>query len=719
MKVLIAGNEGFLAKKIAERFSADHDKLYYIGNSEIKRGTNFNVFSFSPSKDETREVFKTYRPDVVIYINNVNKDYRNDLSEKKVSEHVRGFFNLYTLANEYKANRFIYTSTESVYDKEIQTPDEESAVILDSNFEEAHYICEQHIINTKDSVLQKSLILRVSTLFNENPKDDKNIIDYLFNQASSRKNKQKVSLEKKYDLIHSDDFISALVTLKDFKENDVLNIGRGRTISFESLNILISEISNDTEISTEDIEDNEGMTITRVSQEYGFYPRKDLMKSLKNSIVAKRDYKYSNSMNKSLFKKIGDFFEKDFFKGKLFRTIVAYLENLVLFGLLLLLTDFFKKNLTNEFIDLRVAYIALVGLVHGIRQSSLSAVLCIAMVLINYEMNDYGLVTVIYDMEILITILVFVAVAMITGYVKDRFVRVNKELTDENTRVKQQLEYIRTMYNESIAVKDTLQFQVLNATDSYGRIFNSVEKLDSLQFDKLKTEIIIVTEEIMRNNSIAFYMVGRNTRFSRLISYSNKLSELPKSVEIIKYPEFNQVYQTHEMNVNRKISNNDLPLMISPIVNDGRVIAMLALYEAPLDVLTLSYENLFKITSRLVSQAIIRTYTYQEAQEDRYYVGNTQVLKANSFSQKLAHAQEASENEQASYVLLNVLKSSHGFLMENSGKFIREFDYVGMGENEEMFILLNNISKADLPHVVKRFKNNGIDTSVIKEVNSI
>jgi hypothetical protein len=95
------------------------------------------------------------------------------------------------------------------------------------------------------------------------------------------------------------------------------------------------------------------------------------------------------------------------------------------------------------------------------------------------------------------------------------------------------------------------------------------------------------------------------------------------------------------------------------------------------------------------------------------------VLTPQNFYEKLMHAQEAMENEQGSYVLLKVKKHSNSLLMENSDRLVREFDYVGMGKDNRMYILLNNISKIDLHHVVKRLQNSGIDTLVVKEEYSI
>ena len=719
MKLLLAGNDGFLSKKLAERALAEKNKVYCVGDFEADLPTQIRFFHFSPQKPEICEVFNTYNPDMVVFISNVKEDIRGDIRERDVSEHVSAFFNIFSLADLYKIPRFIYISTADLYDNQEEAANEESILKANTKRQETHLICEQHILNSINKVNQKTLILRLSTLYDENPDDPGNILDYLlFHDADTNRKRGMLQLRKKYDLLHSDDFSSAVMLLQDFKKDDAINIGSGKLILRKDIENMVNVYAGGMEYQGE-IPFEYGMDVEKASESYGFKVRKGTKKSIKEAIAAKVDKRNEKKKKLSLGQKIKNFFELDFFKSKAFKTILNYLENLVLFGIVLLLTDFFKNSFLNEYIDIRVAYIALMGLVHGLRQSSVSAALCIATVLINYEMSDYGLITVVYDINVLIMILIFITVAMITGNIRQRFNNQNEELEDALERTQDQLDYTRSMYKESIAVKDSLQFQVLNATDSYGRIFSSVEKLDSLHFDKLKTELIIVAQEIMRNDSIALYMMGRNTRFSRLISYSHKLAHMPKSVEIISRPEFNKVYQSHEMFVNRDVSNTKAPMMLAPIVDDNRVIAMLALYDAPLEVLTLSYENLFRITARLVSQAIIRAYSYREALEDKWYINDTQVLTAESFSEKLIHAQEASSNEQASFVLLRVDENSHKLLFESSSKYVREFDYVGMGKNGEMFLLLNNVSRQDLPFIQKRFGENGIKTIIVKEVYNI
>lgn len=718
MRILVAVNDEFMAKNITKRFSAENDKLYYISGLNLELRKGIKVFPSDSSIERIQDIFKTYSPELVIFCNNVKADCKNDLSEIQVSEHVKHFFNLYTLADKYKTNRFIYVSSEKVYGENLAKADEEDSLGIESRFAEAHYICEQHIQNSQNHVSQKSLILRISTLYDNDPNDHKSIVDQLILDDECQKQLPKENnLQQAYDFLHTDDFISVLVEAKDFKENDIVNIGSGKRISVSELDKLISAFLRDKCIDFNSVNVIDGININKAINDYKFSPRKHFDKSLKEAIRIKRKNYAERSENPNL--KFKSFFI-NIFKSKPFKASLDYVENLALFGILLVITNFFQYSNLNSFIDLRIAYIALIGLVFGIKQSSLAAILCIGFVLINYEMDDYGLVTAIYDNNILITVLVFISVAMITGYIKDRHTRRNEELEEESKRLKEQLEYTRSMYNESIAVKDLLQFQVFNVTDSYGRIFSSVEKLNSLHFDKLKTEIIVVAEEVMHNNSIALFMVGRNKRFLRLLSCSNKLTNnIPKSVDIENADEFNKVYHSRKMYLNLSVSKEEAPLMIAPIINENNVIAMLVMYEAPFEMLTLSYKNLFSITSRLISQAIVRAYAYKKAQEDKWYIGESQVLTAESFSQRLVNVQQANKQEQGSYVVLWVDKQSHESLMKDSYKYIREFDYVGMGKYGEMYILLNNISEDDLPNVVHRLKENGIDTTVVKEEYAI
>ncbi len=585
MRILVAVDDEFIAKNIAKRFLAENDKLYYISglNRELQKG--IKVFPANSSNERMQDIFKTYSPDLVVFCNNTKVDCKNDFSEIQVSEHVKHFFDIYALADKYKTTRFIYVSSEKVYGENPINSDEENCLRVESRFAEAHYICEKHIQNSQNRVFQKSLVLRISTLYDNNPNDEKSIVDHLILDNESLKQMvKKNSFRQAYDFLHTDDFISALVAFKGFKDNDIINISSGKRISIGELDKLISYGLTD---KVNDVEKIDGLNNNKAVSCYKFAIKKDFNKSLNEAVIIKKKY-YSEKSEINV--KYRDVF-KNFFKSKLFKTSLDYVENLFLFGILLVITNFFQNSNLNSFIDLRIAYIALVGLVYGIRQSSLAAVLCIAFVLLNYEMNDYGLVTAIYDNNILITIIVFVSVAMITGYIKDRHTRRNEELEGESERLNEQLEYTRGMYNESIAIKDLLQFQVFNVTDSFGRIFSSVEKLNSLHFDKLKTEIIVVAEEIMRNKSIALYMVGRDKRFLRLISCSNKLMNIPKSVEIENSDEFSKVYRSKKMYLNLSVSNKEAPLMIAPIIDEKNVIAMLVLYEAPFEMLTLSYKK--------------------------------------------------------------------------------------------------------------------------------
>jgi len=366
------------------------------------------------------------------------------------------------------------------------------------------------------------------------------------------------------------------------------------------------------------------------------------------------------------------------------------------------------------YIDIRVLFILIIGAIHGLRHSVIATGLCIALLFYEYIIKGYSMLVLIYDTRIMSAIFVFLLAGMVLGYLSDRNKLQVQEFAQIEKNLNEQLYHLKEMYYNSLKVKDSLQGQIFNSENSYGQIFGMISQLDSLDFNKLKGEIIRITVDIMGSNSIALYMFGRDKKFLRLLAKSPSLSMLKKSVDVGDSPEFSEILQTKELFVNRKINAETPMVMASPILYDDQVIAIIAMYDAEISDLTLSYQNLFSITMKLVNQSIVRAYKYQQAQEDEWYITGTNILKSDYLQDKILQSIEMQERGVSSFVLIKIIQDGKQDYSSIVPKMIREFDHIGY-YNDEILVLLNNTTLQEFSDFVeKRFSKNGIDTKVLK-----
>ncbi len=75
------------------------------------------------------------------------------------------------------------------------------------------------------------------------------------------------------------------------------------------------------------------------------------------------------------------------------------------------------------------------------------------------------------------------------------------------------------MYYESLVVKDSLQGQLFNSSNSFGKVFGIMSELESLELTDLQYQIIDFAEEIMQNKYIFVFICSIETvKYLRLLS---------------------------------------------------------------------------------------------------------------------------------------------------------------------------------------------------------
>jgi len=724
VKVLLIGNDAFLAQSLSKRFLLEEDQVNLLGDFSSDEIDLFpeklRVFDTDISDKSAGDVFSIQLPEVVVYFDNAQKDFIHDMVLDGVNEHMRRFLNAFALATWQGVKRFIYVSTIDLYDSIDIYPGEESPVKAESVWESAHYLCEEHLANMDNTSNVLSLCLRTSTIYGPGQSTGNCEVVHLINQklGQSTEEEDQLPVSGENDYIYIDDFCEAVYRSAKSTITGVLNIASGKKVDIDDLRLIISQIVENPEISISFMKTSESVDVTEAATVMDYITRTDIVKGIRDILAYSRE-ETRKEKEMTIMRKVRRFFSN---VGKRIKTtndsvrILPFVENLVLFaGVAYLMLD---RNVTMlfGFIDIRVLYILIMGAVFGLKQSVLSTALCVGLLFYAAIQTGYNFQALLYDVKLMSALFVFLLAGLIFGYIRDRANQKVKELARSEAKTKKQLAHIKEMYLESLKVKDSLQGQIFNSSNSYGRVFDMVYKLDSLDFNKLKGEIIRVTEEIMENRTVSLYMFGRNRGFLRLMAKSQGLRTAPKSIDVMTRPEIQQILVDHEIYMRRNIGQHEDIVLAAPIENDEAIIAILMIHEAQLEQLSLSYQNLLKITASLVSQSIERAYQYQQAQEDEWYIENTNILKAAYFNERILQAEELQEQGVSNYVLLRVEESVSKDLYEMASKMIREFDYVGLDYAGRLCILLTNTVSDEAQFVLNRLAAKEIYANVSENV---
>ena len=269
------------------------------------------------------------------------------------------------------------------------------------------------------------------------------------------------------------------------------------------------------------------------------------------------------------------------------------------------------------------------------------------------------------------------------------------------------------MYHGAIKNKGEYKRQILGYKDSFGVIFQAVQRLDSVLPQDIFMNGIQIMEDILKNHSIAIYTVDDWQRYGRLAACSGEVLErLPKSLEIARVePVFNALRQG-DIWKNAQFLQ-DFPMYAYGICSQGKVELMIFLYDATPEQLSLYYLNLFSILCNLIKLSFSRALEYQRAIEQERYFPNTLVVIPSYFEEMLHAQKQLMDAGLASYVLLRFHSKDKQYISDSLRGMIRNSDILGADDEGSLFLILTQINRKSFQVVQTRLEQKGLEFEIV------
>lgn len=143
--------------------------------------------------------------------------------------------------------------------------------------------------------------------------------------------------------------------------------------------------------------------------------------------------------------------------------------------------------------------------------------------------------------------------------------------------------FLKRLFDESVAVKDKLYRQIVNADDSIGRLYSIVRRLDSVEEENVFTQAALVTAEILAVEDVIVYIVGADGRYLRQkVRLGAHTAAKPRSLRVDSQPFLATLLREQKIYVNRTLAD-DVPDLAAPVVYEGRTIAVIELFGMDFD----------------------------------------------------------------------------------------------------------------------------------------
>lgn len=725
MKALITGGYGFIGSFVAERFFQEGYEVYIIDN--LSTGDRQNVdfkhkgYVLSVEDRKCEEIFRSNRFDTVVHLAaqvNVKTSVEDPRLDSK--SNVLGLSNMLSLSRKYSVHKFIFASSAAVYgiNDEILLTESSSCNPI-SPYGINKWIGEMYCNKWKELYGLDTLCFRFSNVYGprQGSVGEGGVVS-IFMEAMMDGKELVVfgNGRQTRDFIYVEDVAEAIYRSSYSTLTGVYNLSANTE---NSVNDLINALqSMHGEVSLTHTGQREGdiyrsrLDNRRIANDLDWAPKYSFQQGLAKT--------YEWFVQKHASKKQAKVMEKKERSpsklGKVIRTLLPYAENALAFGLTAWLSLLLKDSL-SDYIDIKIVYIILLGIIYGNRQSMIAVGM--ATTLYIFEQLNIGreLLSLFYDTDFFFRVAVYLFIGLVVGYAMERKNTLIQSKLQELETLSEKHDFLTEVFKETRQVKDELQQQIMNNGDSFGKIHSVIKELESLEPEKIFTSTVSVMESVMKSQTVTIYTVNKYGNYLRLLARSNSTEfEASKSMKVEDFPHIQKLLSEKKLFVNKDLKAG-VPLLAAPIFNHDVVVAVISVYNVNFENFTLYHQNLFKIMVDLISSSLSRALSYVEATANQRYMDGTPILKPEVFADILASKQLANAKHGVDFVLLTPtgIYETSDESPQKISKFLRETDFLGMSMDGKLLVLLSNSNQEEASFVLKRFEKNGIFMRMVEE----
>jgi len=741
--ILIIGGEGTLRDELEHKLSREGNHVSLLTNGKhFPRKPRQYVYDYE--SDSVREAMDSSSPEVVIFLGAHDPLFSwNIRSEQKdYKTYVSGLSNVLRWAEAAGVQRFIYLSSECVFEDHYLAPiNEDTLTTPRSTKGIAVSLGESMIANYANHQRMDTIIVRLGQLYMtpDNLQECSDVYTKLCLQAAAE-GRVKINAKIKRSALYINDAVHALMQLvtTPVHRRNLYHITADTVLTEADAAELIQAAASRKVVVDDQTVGMEHCVLladNHFGGEFSFQARNTLadtipriMQKIQGNI---RQYtsggKTDQEENKSLLSRI-------------FTRMVPFLEALVVFVLAVLAEMFLSENSFFTHVDFFMLYVLLFSLVHGLHQSIFTAALSVLGYFI-IHFNGENQLELLMDVGTYVWIAQIFIVGMSVGHLKDRLRQMQSDKDDEINYLALRLGDISDINKSNVAIKNYFEQQTINSTESLGYFYDIVAKLDEANENEVMFVAVQLLAQVMGTEDVAIYSVGAAGYCRLLTSMTDRYGAMGKSLRMREYKPVFEALEKEHIFINRTVDER-LPVMASGITDqDGKLSFVIFLWNLPYERMTLHYSNTLRIVSLLIRSAVERTTNYLAVLTNERYLKKTNILQEAAFRDIYNVYENARQKGLTEYTLLRLDKpkkkkkkaegksAKEKALLELLGKSkylhktdkllqsqLRQLDYVGCLEDETLYVLLTNTNRAGSDVVVRRLEENGMNARVVENL---
>lgn len=723
MNILLIGDDSTIVDAMIDKFNKDNHRIYWLTGKKEKGTSHKRVFQkymFLYTDGNMKNIIESAAPDVILFMGayDTNFDWRYN-GQAEALRYTTSMVNLLSAYSMYGRGRFIYLSSQEVYDSSYSNDIPETAAVSPRGFKapavsQGEGLC----INYREIQGVDTVILRLDNIYHI-PRKGQETGSPCFQMCLEALRTGRISANgrEKFSMLYLNDAVELIykVVVRDEPMQSCYHISSMEEINECQLAKLVSE--------------KLGAGIT-VSDHSAGEARRRILDGhrFEKEFGQKIFHHYEDGVEKVVqyMKRYSDTFIKDGeagggWSGKLKHNIrvilknaVPFVESLICFAVFFWLDSHTVGSQYFGKLDFFLLYVLLFAIVHGQQQAIFSALLAAIGYWFrqSYERGGYE---VLLDYSTYVWMAQLFIVGMAVGYMRDHLRHVTNDKDEEIQYLYEKIEGIAEINDSNVRIKQNFETQLVNQRDSLGKIYEITSRLEKYAPEEVLFYAAQMLGQLMDSKDVAIYLVA-NESYARLFSTTS--ADARKLGNSIKYDAMTEMYselKEGRVYINKEM-NDKFPLVASAVYSEGQMQLILMLWGVPWQRMTLAETNRLTIIGTLIQNATVRASRYLENLRNQRYMEGTDVMTESAFSQLVYAFFEAKGKGLTECALLEVQTGDYSCEQAATvlGDNIRSSDYMGVLEDGKLYVLLSNTDAKNAEMVRDRFARSGYE-SLLKE----
>ena len=727
MKILIAGQYSAFVDQLISKFNKENWDVFYLTGTEkyhVRYRGVFEQYNFRFDSDSIKNIIDSASPDVVLFAGAYDESVYEQSGRKESMYFMSGLVNLLMASRMMGVPRFVYISSNEVFGNSyLSDIDEQTEPSPASNNGIIIAQGEKLVRNYGETSRMDTVILRVDNLY-WIPGKRSDVRELHARMCLSALAKKEIPASAKK--IFSSTYISDAV----FSIYEIVKAENHKQVIYH---ITSGEEEVETEVAKL-IKENADFAIIK-DNTVGLTKRIVLSGKLaQEEFGLSIKYSYTTQVPAILdyMKKHERLFLKDeerehgFWSAlwhrlkKAIRILAPYIENFIVFILVFMLNNRTAGSQYFQRLDIFLLYVVLFAVFYGKKQAVISAVLSVGAYVFRQQYDRSG-VDILIDINTYIWIAQFFIVGMSVGHLRDSLNMLSEDKDEQIGYLNDSLEDMSDINRSNLRVKNILEDHILDYDNTLGTLSGIVDRLENFGSEDTLIRATEVLQDLMGTKDVAIYRTS-NADYARLmISATEQAGVFGKSMKYSSKTSMLEAFSRNEVYINRSL-DPDMPILAAGLYEEGSLKYIIMVWNLAFEKISLHEIDMFKVVCHMIQNAIRRHDVYNDAVRSKRYIEGTSILNPDEFERLIEIGSKANSKDYLGFSLIQITGHVSGAgrgadarreeLVELERRLlpsIRDTDYLGLGRDGRVYVLLYNSNAIESQTVVDRFRNKGVE----------